>query len=274
MLYPEVKIQWAAFVLVLIGCILAQAISNLVNDLVDFKSGIDTAEGQGRKGALVTGEMSYTEMLRGTVVICAIAALIGAWFTIQIGLPILIVVGVGALLAIEYTAPPLRLKYRGLGDLSVLIAFGIGMVAGAYFVQEAGQPGWLSSAKLIPLLLIALPSALLVVAILHANNHRDRDKDAKLGGRTAANLMSFKASQVYMFALVLLPYAIGLGLVAAGVLNPWALIVILSAPAAYVLLKKVVKSDFAGIVPCAARLHGQFGLLLAIAIVIQTQLLR
>lgn len=268
-LFPTLDLRWGDFILVLLGCILAQAISNLVNDLVDFKLGIDTPDAPGRKSALISGDLSYDQMLQGTIAVCAAAALIGAYFSIVAGLPVVTVIAVGAVLSVEYTAPPLKLKYRGLGDLSVFIAFGIAMVFGAYMVQTRGQAEWLSEQKLVPLLLLALPSAFLVTAILQVNNHRDREKDAKLGGKTVANILSVTTSRSYLSALVILPYAIICGLIAFRVVELYAALILLTIPLAAGLLKKVSKSDFNGILPMAARLHGQFGVLFAFALVLQ-----
>ena len=80
--------------------------------------------------------------------------------------------------AIGYTAGPAPLKYLGLGDLTVLICFGPGITAYSIAVLIGPLP-WpqLACAMLLP-----LPAAFYVVAILHANNYRDIEVDKQAGG--------------------------------------------------------------------------------------------
>ncbi|MCU0613068.1 MAG: prenyltransferase [Candidatus Eisenbacteria bacterium] len=72
----------------------------------------------------------------------------------------------GNLVGWFYTAPPLHLKYRGLGDLAILLAFGLGVAAGSWLVQAGGLT-WTP-------VIWGFPQAMLVVGILHANNWRSR----------------------------------------------------------------------------------------------------
>lgn len=266
---PDLHFHWLDFGLTLLGCCLAQAISNLVNDLADFKFGVDQPGVPGRQSALVSGDLTFRQLLIATMVICGLAALIGAYFSLKIGGPMVLLVAFGAIISVEYTAPPLKLKYRGLGDLGVFLCFGLGMSFGSYMVQSYAVTGWLDLHRLFVWLGYSLPSALLVVAILQTNNHRDREKDSHQGGKTIANMMTIRVSQTYLIALVCLPFLIVLGLIGLRIASWPLLLVAVTLPFANQLIRKVKEKDWNGVVPLAAKLDGLFGLLFSAGILIQ-----
>merc|ERR1712048_555992 len=95
----------------------------------------------------------------------------------------------GTALAIGYTAGPAPLKYLGLGDLTVFICFGPGVVTYSCAVL-VGAVRWEAIA-------FTTPVALYTVAVLHANNHRDLDADRRAGARTVAIWLGHQASLHY-----------------------------------------------------------------------------
>ena len=267
--FPNLKINIINFALLLLGSIGAQAISNLVNDLVDFKTGVDTADAPGRKSALITGAITFREMLNSVIVIGLLSAVIGIYFTILVGWPIFIIVLISGILAIEYTAPPLKLKYHALGDVAVFVSFGIAMVFGTYLVITNQQAGALEHSKLIPLALYNFPNILLVLAILHANNHRDREKDSQLGGVTVANKLSFHMSKLVLEVLVIGPYVLTLIAIGLSHMSEAAILVLLSVPLAIKIIRPILIDDYSRSVPMIAKLHGRFGFLMTVAILVQ-----
>jgi 1,4-dihydroxy-2-naphthoate octaprenyltransferase len=76
-----------------------------------------------------------------------------------------------------YTAPPLKLVYRGLGEIAVALGFGPIMLLGAYVVQTGGRLAWEP-------FVASIPVALLVALILYVNEIPDRRGDAYAGKRT------------------------------------------------------------------------------------------
>lgn len=273
-IFPDLKLHFFDFTLVLLGCIGAQAISNLVNDLVDFKTGIDTAEGPGRKSALIDGSISFREMLYSVLAIGLVSLAIGIYFSLEVGLPILVLVVVSGILAVEYTAPPLKLKYHALGDVAVFVSFGVAMVFGTYMVIAFRERHWLEPYALSRLALYNFPNVLLVVAILHANNHRDREKDRKLGGATLANKMSFSSSKNLLYWLLIGSYVITAVSILAGWMVWTAVIVFFSLPQLLRILQPFKTDDYSKSVPMIAKFHGQFGLLMTLGIVLQIVILR
>jgi 1,4-dihydroxy-2-naphthoate octaprenyltransferase len=84
---------------------------------------------------------------------------------------------VGIVLSIAYTAPPLKLVYRGLGELTTAIGFGPLMLVGAYVVQSGGSVS-------VEAVAASVPIAILVALILYVNEIPDRQGDARAGKRT------------------------------------------------------------------------------------------
>ncbi|MHB8635740.1 MAG: prenyltransferase [Fimbriimonadaceae bacterium] len=266
---------WLRFGLVLLGCLAIQIVSNLVNDLVDFKTGLDTAESGHKFKALVNGALSWRQMLGFTLLMAALSGVIGIYFIWLVRGPLLWIVVGGGVLAVEYTAPPLKLKYRALGDLGVLLCFGLGMLFGTYVVLGSGAANSLSSENVATVLLYALPSASLVVAILHANNHRDRAADELASAHTLANKLPARASKSLLLALLVGPYffAAAASVFGALVFGPIALcglLVFLTLPSLLTLLPPIRADHYEATVPGVARLHGQFGVALTLAVVGQT----
>jgi 1,4-dihydroxy-2-naphthoate octaprenyltransferase len=268
---------WLQSLLVLIGCLCAQMISNLVNDLVEFKSGFDAHDKAKRYNALAAGDLTPRQMLRFVELLGAVGALIGLYFVWLVPGPLLVIVVAGGILAIEYTAPPLKLKYRALGDFAVLLCFGLGMLFGAYLVAAHHDPHGLTAPNLLVVLLYGLPNAALVVAILHANNHRDRESDVAIGAHTVANSLSFAASKRLLVGLLVGPYIyVTIGAFSGAAFFGWAnlfcLSVLVSAPKLVQLLRPIREDRYQTTVPGVAKLHGLFGLLLTLAVVLQVSI--
>lgn len=166
-----------AFLFALIGVSLLLIGVNLANDYFDFRSGADPPLGVGPR-PLQTGVLSPGWFLRGSLIAFALAGLIGILLALQSPPEVLLLGVVGALLGFFYTAPPLRLGYRALGEIVVFLLLGPGATLGAYGVI-AGR------FSTVPVL-ASIPVGLVVAALLHANNLRDLAEDARTGKRTLA----------------------------------------------------------------------------------------
>lgn len=146
------------------------------------------------------------------------------WSLLWLGVP-------GVLLAYFYTAPPIRLAYRGIGDTAVALGFGPITVLGAYFVA-ARQFSWGAAVASIPV-------ALFVMLILYVNQIPDRTGDALAGKRTLAVRLSSKAI-VTGYAISAL---VGFAMIPAGVLSglmPWpTLLGLAGLPLAWVIWRRI-----------------------------------
>ena len=137
--------QWGLFVLALLGALAAHLGANVINDVFDFGAGADQAAQaimpQGNTVAtgsqfLLNGRLSINAY-RGLAVACFATALL-CGIILSFFRPWALLFGlIGFLLAFFYVAPPLRLAYigRGLGELDILISFGILPLVGSFYVQ-------------------------------------------------------------------------------------------------------------------------------------------
>jgi 1,4-dihydroxy-2-naphthoate octaprenyltransferase len=146
------------FLLVLLGCVLAHFGANVINDYFDFVNGVDTRPEHG-SGVITSGQMTARQALIFAVVLFAGAAVCGLLLLRtrpEVVVPLALV---GLACAVLYSA---FLKRYGLGDLLIIIAFGIGLTLGAYGVQAYA----LSTGAVLLVMLYSLPICLLVDAIL------------------------------------------------------------------------------------------------------------
>ncbi len=250
-----------AFALVLLGAVAIQTVANVVNDLYDARTGLDRRDNTGAVNAIVRGVVTEREAKRLVLAASAASLAVGVWFLGRVGPTALPLLVGGGLLAVFYTAPPVRLKHRALGDLAVAAGFGLGILVGAALAQAASKPGPFPFGRI---LIDGLPSLLLVVGILHANNHRDREADRAAGARTLGNVLSVPASRALLRALLLGPYAVALAAVLLRIATPFFLLPLLSLPVALGLDARARRDDVGGMyVPEFAKLHGLFGALAA-----------
>lgn len=181
---------------VILGCALCIQIgTNYANDYFDFIKGTDTAARVGPTRATAAGLVTPPQMLVATLVVFALSLLGGLFLVWQGGWPILVIGVISIASGILYTAGPYPLGYLGLGDLFVLIFFGLIPVAGTYYLLTGDWEltAWLAG----------LGPGLLSTAILAVNNYRDRHTDREAGKRTLVVRWGdrFGAGE-YVFALV------------------------------------------------------------------------
>jgi len=236
LLVPGLKFNFFYFALTLIGAMAVHVGSNIINDIYDFKKGIDKEDpetGIPHGGSLVLSK-GFVSM-GGMKVIAfgslILASLIGVYLWMVVGVWILYLMIFGLLSAIYYTANPFALKYKALGDVQVFLSFGVGMTLGSYVVQT-GHFSWLP-------VILSTPIGLLIIAILHSNNIRDMKFDGAFGVKTIPILIGQKLSIYMYYALIFGAYASIIVFVAFRLL-PWpALLNLITLPTALKLLKMI-----------------------------------
>lgn len=200
-----IPFQWGLFLLALVGALAAHLGANVVNDLFDFGAGADQAAQaimpQGNTVAtgsqfLLNGKLSITAY-RGLAIACfAIALLCG--IVLSIFRPWALVFGIiGFLLAFFYVAPPIRLAYigRGLGEIDILISFGILPLVGSFYVQ--------TGTITYPALLASLPIGLYTMAVLYFHHFLHWRADKAVGKITPVVALGEKGARL-VGALILL----------------------------------------------------------------------
>ena len=218
-------------VLTIIGASFVQLGLNVANDVFDAAQGADDAnvtptKYSGGSRVIQYGLVSFRQMAGLAAAFYLAAAAIGLVLLAVRGSVALLAIGIaGFVISIGYTAPPLKLVYRGLGEVAVAVGFGPLMLLGAYVVQTRGTLSWEP-------VVASIPVALLVSLILYVNEIPDRRGDAHAGKRTLPVRLSRDAVVRGYDGAVLAAYAVVAGGVVAGLLPVPALLVLLTAPLA------------------------------------------
>jgi 1,4-dihydroxy-2-naphthoate octaprenyltransferase len=205
-----------------------QIASNLVNDVDDFNNRVDTKESLGSSRVIVDGLLTQRQVITAAKIFFLSAVAIGIFLTAVSGLVILILGALGAASAYFYTRKPFSFKYRGYGIPLVFLMFGPLPVLGSYYLS-AGM------INLKPILL-SIPVGLLTTAILHANDLRDIEHDARAGVRSFAMTLGFQRARCFYLSLILAAFLSVLVFIILGLLSCWSFLILLSIPFAVMLI--------------------------------------
>jgi 1,4-dihydroxy-2-naphthoate octaprenyltransferase len=220
---------WLA-VLTVIGAAAIHLGLNTANDIFDALSGADDAnynptQYSGGSRVLQRGLLSLRQMSAICAASYAVGAGIGIFLVVYLESIELLAIGIaGVLLSFFYTAPPLRLVHRGLGELTTALGFGPIMVLGAYVVQME-RLGWEP-------LVASIPVAILVAMILYVNEIPDRRSDFEAGKRTLPTRLSREAVTKGFLAAVLTAFAVVAVASVTGVIPRPAIIALAALPLA------------------------------------------
>ena len=235
-------VHWGWAILTLIGAVSLQACTNIKNDLDDQLTGADDLNRTpilgltGGSRVLQRGLAARAELLAAMLVFGLLSGAIGLYFALA-GRPGVIAFGLaGLLVGWVYTGPPLRLANRGLGELAVAVAFGLGIVCATAYVQ-LGQ---------VPMLAVAAstPVSILVALVLFMNGFQDAASDEQVAKRTAVVRLGLgRASRVY--PLIATAAALSLTVLVVNGLLPWAALVGLAGFPLFVQAARVVRENYA-----------------------------
>ncbi len=177
-----------------------QIATNLLNDAIDFKKGADTKTRLGPQRATQMGWLSSKQVMAMGVLFLILAVAFGLPLVMRGGLPIVVLGLVSLFLAYGYTGGPFPLAYLGLGDLFVILFFGLFAVGGTYFLQALDFNG----AAVVAGLQIGFLSTVLIAV----NNLRDSDSDKKVNKKTLAVRFGDQFVKFEIFLLLILTYAL------------------------------------------------------------------
>ena len=165
-------------VLCMLFALVMQIDANFVNDYFDFMKGTDDEQRLGPKRACAQGWITAAAMRRGllytTILACAIGlplVYFGGWEMILIGFACVV-------FCFLYT---ISFSYIGLGDVLVLVFFGLVPVCMTYWLVSPPTP--LMSIPW-PVIVLSIACGLIIDTLLVVNNYRDIDNDRRVGKRT------------------------------------------------------------------------------------------
>lgn len=172
--------RWLPFLICLLFAIGAQIVSNFANEYYDYKNGLDRKGREGFRRGVTEGDISPKAMRNATfgllAVTCALGCSLiywGGWWLIFVGIAV-------ALFALGYSTGPYPLSHHGLGEIAVIIFFGIVPVCMSTYVQTQS---WDMLQVTFPL---SLAIGFMGANVLVINNYRDREDDRKVGKKTLA----------------------------------------------------------------------------------------
>ena len=174
------EIDWLPASICLLFAVMAQILSNFVNDYSDGIKGADN-ERLGPKRMVASGLISPSKMRHGAIVWGIMTFIIGCtllywggWILLPFGIVIL-------LCALAYSAGPYPLSRHALGDLAVVLFYGIAPVALTFFIQT-GFVNW-------QIMVAGLAIGIVANNLLIVNNYRDAEQDAANGKKTTVTIL-------------------------------------------------------------------------------------
>lgn len=264
-LVKALGLSWDGWVLFysLAASFLIQMGTNLVNDAVDFKKGADTETRIGPQRITQSGVLTPDQvMLLGGIcfllaLICGVPLVIkGGWTIVMIGLA-------SVAMGYSYTAGPFPLAYLGLGDLFVIIFFGLLAVMGTVFLHTGN---WYFEA-----FILGLQIGFHCTVLIAINNFRDALNDKLVNKKTLAVRFGPKFSRIEILFLCLTPFVLNVYWWMSG-FKVAALASFVALPLAIKIVRNVFNTEpsplYNKFLGQAAGLHLLFGVFLAIGFLV------
>lgn len=196
-------------VLAVLGVALGHLGLNLWDDYFDYRrKGTVYRDKMARAGIrariakcsyLTSGAATVRQLRNTCMVFCLLASVIGIVLCFKRGEVVFYIGLIAALLGLSYSGNPLRLSYRGLGELQVGFMFGPLLMAGVYY-SACGQLD-------ISVILVSVPVGLLVANILYTHSIMDFEPDKQVGKMTLAVLLNNKKAMLWILTgFLFLPF--------------------------------------------------------------------
>jgi len=214
------NIDWLLFIAMLLACLLIQAATNMFNEYYDFVRGLDSVESVGIGGAIVRNGVKPKTVMQLALLLYLIAAMLGIYICYESSWLLLVVGAISMAVGYFYTGGPYPISSTPFGELFSGLFMGMLIVLIAVYIQVGSVP--------VFAVLLSVPSALLVAAIMLSNNIRDLVEDTIGGRKTMAILVGRKNSITILASYFILSYLWIIGLVVLQIITPWSLLVLLS----------------------------------------------
>ncbi len=252
-----------SFGLALLSSVFIQIATNFFNDAIDFKKGVDNEKRLGPRRMTQSGVFGPRAVLGLGSCFLLIALICGIPLLFRGGEPIFYIGIFSLFLAYGYTGGPYPLAYKGLGDLFVVLFFGVIAVSGMAYLH-------LLKWTFEPIIL-GIQIGFLAAVLIAINNLRDIKTDAEGDKRTLAVRLGERGAKWEILFLVVTPFVLNIFWALEGFYFA-ALLPFLIFPLAFNLLKNVfrnppssVYNDYLG---GAALIHLFFGVLLSVGFLV------
>jgi len=229
--YDKGRFDGLLFAATMLGMIFAHAAANLANDYFDHKTTDDDINPHftpfsGGSRMIQDNVLSPRAVLTGAIVCWIIALAAGIYLVLNTpGYWVLLLAALGFIGGFFYTASRFAFSYNRVGELAILICFGILPVMGTYFVQT-GEFSWLS-------FWTSFPIGFLITAILYVNQYPDYEADKSVGKNHLVVTFGKSGGRAGFYFLIFGNYAAVILAVLFAGLTPYALAALLTLPIAF-----------------------------------------
>lgn len=203
----------------LVFALCAQIASNFANEYYDYKNGIDRQGRDGFRRGVTEGDIKPAQMKRATFMMLGFACLLGCSLIYYGGWWLIAVGAVIAVFALAYSGGPYPLSQHGLGDVAVLLFYGLVPVLFTQYVQTGifytDRVSWC----------VAVGIGLLGINVLIVNNYRDRDDDVAVNKRTTVVILGRKVMRVVYLANGFIGSLL-IAVASPGAGNNWAILIV------------------------------------------------
>lgn len=252
---------WWISLFAVTSAIFIQIGTNLVNDAIDFKKGADTETRTGPQRVTQSGLLTSKQVMRGAYFCFLCAFILGVPLVLQGGIGIIFVGLISLALAYGYTGGPFPLAYKGLGDLFVIVFFGLIAVMTTFYLHT----GFIDMRAFMA----GLQVGCLATVLIAINNLRDAPQDKLVGKKTLAVRFGVTFARFEIAFMALAPFILGIFWWSEGWISAAAL-PILALAFAHRVIRGVSTHEpgpiYNKFLAMSAALQMVFGLMLAIGL--------
>jgi 1,4-dihydroxy-2-naphthoate octaprenyltransferase len=256
------KLDVPLFLAMLLASLLIQSATNMFNEYFDYKRGLDTEDSVGIGGGIVRDGIHPNTILKTAVGFFIISILLGVYICMNSSWNIAIIGTICMAAGYFYTGGPYPIAYTPFGEITAGFFMGVVIILISFFIQT----GIVTS----DVVLLSIPSAILIGAILMANNIRDLDGDKERGRKTLAILLGRQNAVLFLAGMFVISYLWIFALTFLSLHSIWLLLVVISLPKAIKAVKlfhgKAIASEMVPAMKATAQLNTIFGLLLVIGL--------
>ncbi|WP_164216475.1 1,4-dihydroxy-2-naphthoate polyprenyltransferase [Virgibacillus sp. YIM 98842] len=262
--FLEGSVHIILFLSMLLASILIQAATNMFNEYYDFVRGLDTEDSVGIGGTIVRDGIQPKTVLNLALAFFGIAILLGVYISAESSWWIAVIGLVSMLFGYLYTGGPIPIAYTPFGELSAGFFMGPVIIGISYFIQ--------TSAVTWEVILVSIPVAIFIGAIMLSNNIRDLDGDKESGRKTIAILLGRKKAIVFLAAMFGTAFLLTLIFIFAGILPIWSFLTFIAIFKAVDVINKFKgKTEPIEMMPAMAgtgKTNSIYGLLLGLSLLI------
>ena len=225
----DVEIIWWRALAAFLVALFLQIATNFSNDYSDGKRGVDGEERLGPTRLVGSGLAKPYEVKRAAFLFFALAAIVGAILSLIVN-PWLLLLGVASITAGWFYTGGIRpYGYKGFGEISVFVFFGLAATLGSCYIQSGGLNG--------TSFLVSVSVGLMSCALLEINNLRDIAGDKNSGKLTLAVLLGDRRTRILYVFFVDASLIIGSLAVFA---KPWTVLIMVAGIVAFPAVKSVL----------------------------------